>query len=100
MAACASICAPPSTARAWPWQIDVGFGDAVTPDAVKATFARRRTAMPGAHPIGLSNVFADDATKQLPWRAFLKKNKLEPMDLGEAVRTIRERALQFGFAGT
>ncbi len=38
MAACASICAPPSTARAWPWQIDVGFGDAVTPDAQPVTY--------------------------------------------------------------
>ena len=68
--------------------------------AVEATFARRQTAMPGARPIGLSDVFADDATRQLQWRAFLKKNQLEPMDLGDVVRTIRERALQFGFAGT
>ncbi len=84
----------------WVLLRDATLDDAELQRAVKATFARRRTAMPGAHPIGLSNVFADDATKQLQWRAFLKKNKLEPMDLGEAVRTIRERGLQFGFAGT
>jgi len=84
----------------WVLLRDVTLDDAELQRAVKATFARRRTAMPGAHPIGLSNVFADDATKQLQWRAFLKKNKLEPMDLGEAVRTIRERTLQFGFAGS
>lgn len=32
MAACASMCAPRSTARL-ALQIDIGFGDAVTPDA-------------------------------------------------------------------
>ena len=50
--------------------------------------------------IGLSDAFANDNTKQMQWRAFLSKSKLEPMDLRDVVRTIRERALQFGFAGT
>jgi hypothetical protein len=84
----------------WVLLHDTTLDDAELRRAVEATFARRQTAMPGAQPIGLSDVFADDATKQLQWRAFLKKNKLEPVDLGEVVRTIRERALQFGFAGT
>jgi hypothetical protein len=79
---------------------DTTLDDAELQRAVEATFTRRQTAMPGAQPIGLSDVFADDATKQLQWRAFLKKNKLEPMDLGQVVRAIRERALQFGFTGT
>jgi len=30
----------------------------------------------------------------------MQKNKLEPMDLGEVVRTIRTRARRFGFTGT
>ena len=55
--------------------------------------------MPGNQPIGLSDAFAIDATKQQPWRAFLSKNKLEPMDLHVVISTIRERALQFGFTG-
>jgi hypothetical protein len=84
----------------WMLLRDATLDDAELQRAVEATFARRQTALPSAHPIGLSDVFADDATKQLQWRAFLKKNRLEPMDLGEAVKTIRERALQFGFAGT
>lgn len=74
--------------------------DAELQRAVEATFARRQTAMPGTQPIGLSDVFANDATKQLQWRAFLKKNKLEPLDLGDVVRTIRDRSPQFGFTGT
>jgi Nucleotidyl transferase AbiEii toxin, Type IV TA system len=77
---------------------DTTLDDAELQRAVEATFARRQTAMPSNRPIGLSDVFAGDATKQLQWRAFLKKNKLRPVDLGDVVSTIRERALQFGFA--
>ena len=79
---------------------DTTLDDAELLRAVEATFARRQTAVPSNRPIGLSDVFAKDATKQLQWQAFLKKNKLEPVGLGDVVRTIRERALQFGFAGT
>jgi len=64
--------------------------------AVEATFARRQTEIPGTQPIGLSDVFANDATKQLQWRAFLNKNKLEPMDLREVIKTIRARAQHVG----
>ena len=79
---------------------DYTLDDAELQRAIEATFTRRKTAMPSTVPIGLSDAFADDTTKQTQWRAFLNKNKLEPMDLGEVVRTIRERALQFGFTRT
>lgn len=82
----------------WVLLHDTTTDDVELQRAVEATFARRQTALPSAQPIGLSDAFANDATKQLQWRAFLKKNKLEPIDLGEVVRTIRERALRFGFA--
>jgi predicted nucleotidyltransferase component of viral defense system len=42
-------------------------------DAVRATFSRRKTPLPSELPIGLSDAFADDATKQVQWRAFLRK---------------------------
>ncbi len=84
----------------WVLLHDTTLDDAELLRAVEATFARRQTAVPSNQPIGLSDVFANDATKQLQWRAFLKKNKLELVDLGDVVRTIRQRALQFGFAGT
>ena len=53
--------------------------------------------MPNVTPIGLSDACADDATKQTQWRAFLNKNKLEPMDLRDVIRAIRERVLPLGF---
>lgn len=65
--------------------------DAELRRAVEATVARRQTAPPSAQPIGPRDVFADDATKQLQWRAFLKKNRPGPVDLGDLVRTIRDR---------
>ena len=66
--------------------------DAEMQHATEATLARRQTAMPGTQPIGLSGAFAEDATKQVQWRAFLKKNTLQAMDLAEVVRCVRERA--------
>lgn len=65
--------------------------------AIEATFARRQTAMPSAVPIGLSEAFASDATKQVQWRAFLNRNKLEPMDLRDVIAAIRERVTGLGF---
>ncbi len=79
---------------------DATLDDAELQRALEATFARRQTAMPSATPIGLSDAFADDATKQMQWRAFLKKNKLELMELRDVVTAIRERAMRFGFTGT
>jgi hypothetical protein len=79
---------------------DATLDDAELKRAVEATFARRQTAIPGTQPIGLSDAFANDVTKQQQWQAFLSKNKLEPMELRVVIGAIRERALRFGFAGT
>ncbi len=84
----------------WVLLRDTTLDDADLQLAIEATFARRQTAMPSTPPIGLSDAFAADATKQVQWRAFLKKNKLEMLDLGEVVRFVRERARRCGFAST
>lgn len=67
--------------------------DAELVRAIEATFARRRTAMPTAIPIGLSDGFATDSGKQAQWRAFVTKNKLEAIALGDVVKSLRD-ALQ------
>jgi predicted nucleotidyltransferase component of viral defense system len=59
--------------------------------AIAATFARRRTALPEGIPVGLSDGFAADATKQDQWRAFLNKNRLNGPELAEVVAYIRAR---------
>jgi predicted nucleotidyltransferase component of viral defense system len=80
----------------WVLLRDEATDDAEIRRAVEATFARRQTAMPGNLPIGLSNEFAQDRAKQVQWRAFLNRNKLDSVDLGNVVRFVRERARQLG----
>lgn len=57
--------------------------------AVKATFHRRKLIWPEAVPTGLSDAFARDAAKQAQWAAFLKKNRLQAVDLSEIVSLLR-----------
>lgn len=49
--------------------------------AIKATFERRDTIVPEPLPIGLSEEFANDASRQAQWQAFLAKTEfsLEPL---------------------
>jgi len=49
--------------------------------AIKATFERRGMAVPEALPVGLTDEFAHDASRQTLWLAFLKKNELPPEPL-------------------
>lgn len=55
---------------------------AVLLQAITATFARRGTPLPQSLPMGLSDMFAKDPSKQKQWAAFLHKNKLQapPLD--------------------
>ncbi|MBI3102091.1 MAG: nucleotidyl transferase AbiEii/AbiGii toxin family protein [Burkholderiales bacterium] len=57
--------------------------------ATEATFTRRGLAIPEITPSGLSDKFAQDATKQRQWMAFLKKNRLQPLDLAQVVELLR-----------
>jgi hypothetical protein len=57
--------------------------------AIAATFTRRGTALPTALPIGLSDEFANDQSRQALWVAFLKKNALPAVPLTSVVTTLR-----------
>ena len=59
--------------------------------AIEATFERRKMPMPTTVPVGFANIFADDATKQIQWKAFLKKNQLYPIVLADVVNRLRGR---------
>ncbi len=58
--------------------------------AVEATFARRQLAVPDTVPTGLSDAFSQDAVKQAQWAAFLKKNRLQALNLVEVVTLLRD----------
>lgn len=57
--------------------------------AIAATFTRRGTALPTALPMGLSDEFANDPSRQALWVAFLKKNALPAVPLISVVTTLR-----------
>jgi len=58
-------------------------------EAIAATFKRRRTIIPTGVPLGLSDEFAHDPTKQAQWTAFLRKNRLKTTPLAEVVVDVR-----------
>lgn len=45
--------------------------------AIRATFLRRKTALPDEIPEGLSEGFAKDKTKQNQWNAFVRRTRLK-----------------------
>jgi hypothetical protein len=57
--------------------------------AITATFTRRGTVVPTELPIGLSDEFANDQSRQALWVAFLKKNVLPAVPLTSVVTTLR-----------
>ena len=56
--------------------------------AIRATFDRRKTALVGEVPFGLTEAFAHDAQKQAQWRAFLRKNRLEALALSDVIAAL------------
>jgi hypothetical protein len=64
------------------------FDGAVLVKAIRATFERRDTIIPAGVPLGLTDEFAQDKTKQ--WQAFLRKNSLEPIPLATVIEALRE----------
>ncbi len=57
--------------------------------AIAATFTRRGMAIPTNLPVGLTDEFATDPSRQAPWTAFLKKNELAPVPLIDVVAKLR-----------
>jgi predicted nucleotidyltransferase component of viral defense system len=58
-------------------------------NAITATFSRRGTPLLTGLPIGLSDEFASDASRQALWTAFLRKNALAAVALSEVVGRLR-----------
>jgi hypothetical protein len=64
------------------------FDGDILRQAVRATFDRRRTALAGDAPFGLTDAFAQDAQKQVQWQAFLRKNRLEALALNDVIAAL------------
>ncbi|MCW5657124.1 MAG: nucleotidyl transferase AbiEii/AbiGii toxin family protein [Burkholderiaceae bacterium] len=75
---------------------DPEVDDAELRSAVTATFQQRQSPVPAELPIGLSDAFAADPGKRTQWTAFLRKNRLDALQLEAVVRRLRERAAMIG----
>jgi predicted nucleotidyltransferase component of viral defense system len=56
--------------------------------AIAATFTRRKTAIPAERPDGLTAAFANDATKQQQWTAFLEDVAINPGGLPDTIEAL------------
>ena len=57
--------------------------------AIAATFIRRGMPVSAVLPIGLTDEFATDSSRQAMWHAFLKKNEITITPLSEVVAKLR-----------
>ena len=73
--------------------------DGLLAQAITATFERRGIAVPAELPVGLTDEFANDASRQALWNAFAKKNGLEVETLDVTVIRLR-KAFEHVFTGT
>jgi hypothetical protein len=64
--------------------------------SIEATFARRKMAMPSSLPVGLDDAFVADKVKQTQWKAFLKKNRIEAIELADLVAQLRTALRKVG----
>ncbi len=68
--------------------------DTMLATAIRATFERRRTAIPSSVPLALTDEFAGDPDKQRQWIGFLRRSGLPQMHaLAAVVHTLRDRLL-------
>jgi hypothetical protein len=59
--------------------------------AIKATFDERKTNLSAQIPNALTANFTDDPTKQMQWKAFLRKNRLDSkIELSEVAGSIED----------
>jgi predicted nucleotidyltransferase component of viral defense system len=59
--------------------------------AIAATFIRRGMVVPSSLPVGLTDEFANDSSRQALWQAFLKKNDMALQSLADVVALLRDR---------
>jgi len=64
------------------------FKDDKLARAIAATFRRRNTSIPSERPDALSRAFAEDATKQRQWTAFLGDVAVNPGSLAEIIEDL------------
>ena len=73
----------------WSLSRQFDFDGQLLARAIRTTFSRRKTAVPD-RPLALTKEYANDRSKIMQWRGFLRKGRLEecPSDFSEIVESI------------
>lgn len=66
--------------------------EATLKEAVRRTFERRRQSMPTDLPVGLSDDFVNNKSKQAQWQAFRERVSENDLQLSEVIGVVREFA--------
>jgi len=76
----------------WVLSRRLAFDRPVLADAIRATFARRRTEVPVDVPVGLSDPVVSSDEKRAQWRGFLRRQPLAqaPEDFREVTAAVRD----------
>ena len=74
----------------WVLLRSAAFDTALLGKAIASTCMRRNTDLPATTPLGLSDEFAQSATKRTQWSAFLRKNTLKAPALDNVVKELRD----------
>lgn len=61
----------------WKLANEFEFDGTVVSKAIRATFERRETRVPGSTPLGLTEEFTKDQQKKVQWTAFINKSGLD-----------------------
>jgi hypothetical protein len=71
----------------------VRLDEALLAEAIRATFERRKVALPRELPVAFTAEYLDDGTKESQWRAFLRRSALTALGLSLAnvLADLRER---------
>ncbi len=69
---------------------DFDFDGALLTRAIRATFERRKTALPATTPAALTATFAEDSAKNTQWSGFVRKSGVRDADgLAETIAAVR-----------
>ncbi len=76
----------------WTLTRHLGFDGMKLTEAIRRTFERRKTPLPGSDPTAFTSEFYEDTAKQTQWRSFLRKGQLEneELTLGHVAKDLRE----------
>jgi len=70
------------------------FSDEELSLAIKATFERRKITLPKDIPVAFTSGFLEDGTKDIQWKAFIKRNSLDlSLQLSKILKYIEKRLL-------